>query len=64
MIQTHGATNQVQDLALADDADYDAVVNRLSRTITAGGTTTETDAHDPLSSHLLSVDDGSTTRSS
>lgn len=40
------------------DYGYDAGGNRLSRTITEGGTTVETDKHDAFSNRLLSVDDG------
>ncbi len=42
---------------------YDAAGNRLSRAITAGGTTVETYAYDAFSHRLLSVVDGGTTRS-
>jgi RHS repeat-associated protein len=44
------------------DYAYDAAGNRLSRAITAGGTTVETYGYDAFSHRLLSVD-GSTTRS-
>jgi RHS repeat-associated protein len=42
---------------------YDALGNRLWRTITDGGTVTETYAYDAFSNRLLSVDDGATVRS-
>jgi RHS repeat-associated protein len=45
------------------DYGYDAGGNRLSRTITAGGVTTETYDHDAFSNRLLSVSDGAVTRS-
>lgn len=42
---------------------YDAVGNRLWRTITDSGTVTESYAYDAFSNRLLSVDDGTTMRS-
>jgi YD repeat-containing protein len=45
------------------DYGYDAGGNRLARTITNGGTTTETYAYDAFSNRLLSVSDGAVTRS-
>jgi RHS repeat-associated protein len=47
----------------AIDYGYDAGGNRLSRTITEGGTTTETYDYDAFSNRLLSVSDGAITRS-
>jgi len=44
------------------DYTYDAVGNRLTRTITAGSTVTETSTLDTASNRLLSVSDGTTTR--
>ena len=45
------------------DYAYDANENRTSRTITSGSTITETSTIDPYSNRLLSINDGSTTRS-